>query len=548
MSEPLKRTPLAMVEVAENLEAESYILIVQNGETFKIPTRKVISDTAKYGVCYDFKSRNPKLTRLGDAKYMKAGIANGEDDTDIVNDFDKVYPWCDIKRCTMVDDGTITSYEGDPNYTENGSIGQTMTEIPEHYRMTFISESTGKIYHYVSREKLNEYYKYVPKTYIGSFLISNENDGVGRSCGGDFYPGELSYQNARNAARSRGTGWHMMDIWDYETVKTLFMIEFATVDSQSIFKGNELGHPSSIAAFANEECIMDELYRDTPKVTDTEFQTTSIVLEMPDLLVGDEIDIVTLSNENPGELDYEYEGKYGAVRKIISIEPIDVTSYPDASDAVICYFSGSAITVGKTFKCHLVTSRNGQTNDIKASSGRLLRYENGDGEPPSEGSSVWRGIENLVGEDYTWLDGILLHDNKYWVCEEPSKYSNTIYAYDEDGITTEEYQYKPLSFSYPTAQGYIIKMGYDEEAGLTLPVETGGTSSTGYCDSFYRPRNVAQMSAVRYGGTSSAVSGLFNLYCMLSATNTNQYSARLSYSHCIMFIYCILFSVPLGKK
>lgn len=491
----------------------------------------VNSDVKKYGVCYDFKSKNPKLTRLGDAKYLKAGIANGVDDTNVVNDFDKVYPWCDIKRCTRADDGTITSYEGDPNYTENGSIGQTMTEIPEHYRMTYISEATGKIYHYVSREKLNEYYKYVPKTYIGSFLISNENDGVGRSCGGDFYPGKLSYQNARNAAEFRGTGWHMMDIWDYETVKTLFMIEFATVDSQSIFRGNELGNPSSIAAFADEECMMDELYRDTPEVTDTEFQTTSIVLEMPDLLVGDEIDIVTLSNENPGELDYEYEGEYGAIRKITAIEPIDVTSYPDAPDAVICHISGNAITVGKTFECYLVTSRNGQTNDIKASSGRLLRYENGDGEPPSEGSSVWRGIENLVGEGYTWLDGILLHDNKYWVCEDPSKYANTIYAYDEDGIATEEYQYKPLSFNYPTAQGYITKMGYDEETGLTLPVETGGTSDTGYCDNFNKPRNLNSFFTVRYGGTYSATAGLFHLSCYLPAPYANQYSARLSYRH-----------------
>lgn len=239
MSEPLKRTPLALVEVAENLEADSYILIVQNGETFKIPTSKVLSeqqkdacvknayiqsghlfivlsnnevkdaglintDTAKYGVCYDFKSKNPTLTRLGDAKYLKAGIANGVNDTNVVNDFDKIYPWCDIKRCTIADDGTITSYEGDPNYTENGSIGQVMTEIPEHYRMTYISEATGKIYHYVSREKLNEYYKYVPKSYIGSFLGSdNYGKSILHSVSGPVYYDTFQYSDARSFARAR---------------------------------------------------------------------------------------------------------------------------------------------------------------------------------------------------------------------------------------------------------------------------------------------------------------------------------------------------------
>lgn len=524
-------TPNLKAVSIQNARIESGHLYFDMSDSSVIDAGIVTSNVKKYGVCYDMNTKNPKLTRLGDAKYLKAEIANGIDDTNVVNDFDKVYPWCDIKRCTRADDGTITSYEGDPNYTENGSIGQVMTEIPEHYRMTYISEATGKIYHYVSREKLNEYYKYVPKTYVGSFLMTNKNnDGIGESCGGNYYSTTLSYQNARNAAESRGTGWHMMDIWDYETIKILFMIEFATVDSQSIFRGNELGTSSNIAAFADEECMMDELYREPPEVTDTEFKTTSIVLETPDLLVGDEIDITTLSNENPGELDYEYEGEYGAVRKVTAIEPIDITSYPDCPDAVICHISGNAITVGKTFNCWLVTSRNGQTNDIKTSSGKLLRYENNEGEPPSEGSSVWRGIENLVGEGYTWLDGILLHDNKYWVCDDPSKYANTIYAYDEDGNTTENYQYKPLPFNYPTT-GYITKMGYDEETGLTLPVETGGTSDTGYCDNFNKPRVLTGFFSVRYGGSATPAAGLFHLSCSFTAPNATRYYARLSYRH-----------------
>lgn len=75
--------------------------------------------------------------------------------------------------------------------------------------------------------------------------------------------------------------------------------------------------------------MMDELYRETPEVTDSEFYTTSFVLDVPDLIVGDEIDIVTLSNDNPEELDYEYQGEYGAIRRVTAIEPIDVTSSYD---------------------------------------------------------------------------------------------------------------------------------------------------------------------------------------------------------------------------
>ncbi len=568
MSEPLKRMPLANVEITDSLEQESYVLIVQNGETFKIPTRKVLSenekdiyvkdayiesghlfivlsngekkdagiiqtDAKKYGVCYDFKSKNPKLTRLGDAKYLKAGVANGADDTNVVNDFDKIYPWSDIKRCTVADDGTITSYEGEPNYTEDGSIGEVITEIPEHYRMSYISEATGKIYHYASREKLNEYYKFVPKTYIGSFLMSDSNeDGVGESRSGDYYSNLYAYRDARPVATARGAGWHMMDIWDYETVKILFMIEFATTDSQSVFRGNEISGTGNSFAYANEACMKDYLLEEG-QIADTEqYEISSIVIEFPELFVGDEIDITLLSNNNPGELDYTFDGVSYAVRKIIAVEPIDTAAYPDFPDAIKCYISGNPITVGKAFDCYLVSSRNGQTNEIKASSGKLLRYENGEGELPSEGSSVWRGIENLVGESYTWLDGILLSKGKYWVCNDITHYDNTIYVRDADGNATEEYQYIPISFEHPTEQGYITKMGYDETTGLTLPIETGGSSDIGYCDNFNKPRTSTGICSVRYGGKNTTSTGLFNFYCALSAGNTTLKSAaRLSYRH-----------------
>jgi len=492
----------------------------------------VNSDAKKYGVCYDFKSKNPKLTRLGDAKYLKAGVANGVDDTNVVNDFDKIYPWSDIKRCTVADDGTITSYEGDPNYTENGSIGEVLTEIPEHYRMTYISEATGKMYHYVSREKLNEHYKFVPKTYIGSFLMSDSNeDGIGESRAGDYYSEPYAYKDVRPVATSRGAGWHMMDIWDYETVKILFMIEFATTDSQSLFMGNEISGANNSIAYANELCMKDYLLEEG-QIADTEqFEITSIVSDYPDFFVGDEIEMLILSNSNPDELDYSYGEENYAVRKIIAAEPIDITAYPDFPDAMRYYFSGNPVTVGKAFDCYLVSSRNGLTNDIKASSGKLLRYENGDGEPPSEGSMVWRGIENLVGEGYTWLDGILLHNGKYWVCNDVSKYDNTIYVRDADGNATEEYQYQPVSFDIPT-RGYITKMEYDESTGLTLPIETGGTSDTGYCDNFYTPTSKASICSARYGGTSTPAGGLFNFYGTLPAGNSTQkFFARLSYHH-----------------
>ena len=521
--------PISSKAVFESLNQKQNILIAGNGIKIKDDTISV-SDAKKYGVCYDFNSKNPKLTRLGDAKYLKAGIANGVEDTNVINDFDNIYPWSQIKRCTIANDGTITSYEGDPNYIEDGSIGEVMTEIPEHYRMTYISEETGKMYHYISCEKLNEYYKFVPTTYIGSFLMTDDSTkGVGESRSGGYYPGKYSYMNARNVATARGTNWHSMDIWDYETIKTLFIIEFATIDSQSVFSGNDFGIPFDVDIFPDEYTMKDVLDPEGEVQFDEEYQTDSIVCGESVFIVGDEVQIETSSKMNSDWREYEKDNMLYAIRKIIGIESIDeeiaTNYYPDAQ----VYRLDSPVRIEKSTYCIRNTLRNGMTNDIKASSGKLLSYENGDGELPSEGMYVWRGIENFVGAGYVWLDGILLRDNKYWVCNEPSKYANTIYAYDTNGNITEEYQYMPISFEYPSKQGFINKMGYDEETGLTLPIETTGSSDTGYCDNFATPRNNTGMHSVRFGGSSGVLTGLFNMYCMFNVTDVNTYYARLSY-------------------
>lgn len=563
MSEPLKRMPLANVEITNSLEQESYVLIVQNGETFKIPTSKVLSenekdvyvkdayiesghlfivlsngekkdagiiqtDTKKYGVCYDFKSKNPKLTRLGDAKYLRAEIANGVNDTDVVNDFDKIYPWSDMKRCTMADDGTITSYEGDPNYTENGSIGQVMTEIPEHYEMKYISEATGKMYYYVSSEKLNEHYKFVPKKYIASFLIGYSSTETMGSIGGNCYSTSFKLAEARNYAKARGTNWHLFDVWDYETVKTLFLIEFATLNSQSLFDGYTSDVIGTVDVYPNEECMKDVL-AESNVITDTEFSITSFVSQLNDFSLGDEILLECISNNNPDELDFSEDNGdgtrfYYAIRKIIAAEPVDTTAYPDYPDAMKYYISGNAVTIGKSSYCSYNNNRNGQTNEIKASSGRVIYQGN-------QVASVWRGIENLTGlETVVWLDGILLKDGKYWVCNDVSQYANSIYASDADGNATEEYKYTQISFDCPNI-GYVTKMGYDEATGLTLPIEMDGTSDTGYCDSCTFGASTTYTFPFAFGGDSEAISGLFRMIANLTPANVRkaQFYARISY-------------------
>src|SRR5690606_13624514 len=64
--------------------------------------------------------------RLDDAEDMVA-VTGGP------NDFSSAYPWSEMKRCNLADDGTVTAYYGDPMYRDDGSNGQVMVQIPKFW-------------------------------------------------------------------------------------------------------------------------------------------------------------------------------------------------------------------------------------------------------------------------------------------------------------------------------------------------------------------------------------------------------------------------------
>lgn len=90
---------------------------------------------------------------------------------------------------------------------------------------------------------------------------------------------------------------------------------------------------------------------------------------------------------------------------------------------------------------------------------------------------VYRGIEGLWGNVYEWIDGINYNasERKYYICNDPTKYA--------DDTKTN---YTALSYTGLTSNGYISKMGLDEEnSHLMYPTETSGSDSTYYCDQGY---------------------------------------------------------------
>lgn len=488
-------------------KGDNYVVTADDRREIASQVYSLYFDPSKYGVCYDLKAKNPTLTRLSDARYLKAKASNGTELEQ--NDFDRIYPWSQMKKCTLADDGSVTAYEDDPEYTEDGSAGQVMVEIPKFYLMHYLDEALGREYWYISRERLNEYYE-VPKAfidkdgkeldniYVSAFMMSSDADGAkGESKSGNVYYGDYNYSNARSLATARGANWHCFDVWEYEVIKALFIVEYATLDSQSVLYGNEQ-KSQSYTFYPNEWAVFDTENTDTLSYGYIVSNSDSI------FDVGQEIAFPITENLSPEPLDYDGT----AVRTVTGIELINDMDELMDKGYYRYFISGGEIITDSSFSVKSNTKRNGMTNQISSSSGQLI-YGG------VTAQSKYRGIENLYGERYTWLDGILLHNSKYYLESNPDAYSNSITNYTE------------LSFDYPSANGFISSAKY--ESGVTLPDSTSGSSKLYLCDNFSKPRNNTDVCAVRMGGASGVNGGLFELYAMQSVTATASFSARLSY-------------------
>ena len=115
---------------------------------------------------------------------------------------------------------------------------------------------------------------------------------------------------------------------------------------------------------------------------------------------------------------------------------------------------------------------------------------------------VYRGIESIYGSNRCNVDGITIYNNKYYYCNDPSKYVS-------DSITN----YTVLSYSAPSSSGFIKTIGYDEQNDyLMLPATNGGSNSTYITDKIYR--ETTSYAALMYGaGNSSDQTYGAGLFC-----------------------------------
>lgn len=188
--------------------------------------------------------------------------------------FNRYLPFGGRKRCNVADNGTITAFEGDNNYTEDGSNGQVMVYQPKFYYLkaptrTSVEENslvvqeetiiisgepkTGFSLHPLFLDSNNNEVDYVLlSAYEGcaydvsasaynltdAATVNFTEDKLSSIANAKPISGEnqaLNCDAAMQLAQNRGTGWQLTNLL-FESVNQLLMeVEYGSLNLQSAF-------------------------------------------------------------------------------------------------------------------------------------------------------------------------------------------------------------------------------------------------------------------------------------------------------------------------
>jgi hypothetical protein len=410
-------------------------------------------DMRVFGVEWDTGTSTSTLTRINDAVGKVANI--GVDSQVVTNDFDALPIWGEMESVT-------------------DTLGNVFIRIPKFYiYKSFVpgGKSTLK----VSKYQWPGFY--LPKVFW-DFSNSRELDyfdfgaykaGLDTtkltSKAGEYPLVSKNIVDFRGYAEANGAGYQQLDVHAYDVLATLFQIEFATLDSQSVMAGYTSGQYLASHALT----------------ADTNPAGNSLVVANATgalYRVGQAISVGTSLGGN--------QRFYGR-----SITQIDADT-PVAGSTTIT-FDGDAVALTTGDILYNTGYKNGFSSSIMASSGCVGAN---DGKYPCS----YRGIESPWGDVWQYVDGINIEaDYKPWVCENADDYESNKFISP----------YKKLSYTNATSNSYVVEMGVDEEHPFAnFPTSVAVVASSPYKDHYYQAtgNRIARVGGPWSNGSSAGLS------------------------------------------
>ncbi len=475
-------------------------------------TEKKVDKSLQYGVKYSTTTCVAVCERLGDAKGMNFNYTVGDQwANNGENDFDKAYPWCEMKLCNVKvnDAGTkIVTLQGEKGYKEDGSNGNVMVQIPKFYSKRVLKD--GYEYIWISGTKHSGYQldpvfygdngEELNYVYMSAYLGAQKGNKI-VSVKNTYPTLLLNYGDTLQMAENNGYGFSEMNYRMCSALQRLFVVETGTIDSSSLFSGDTFMYyfynerenaDSGLAALDAKNTNTITLYNNfgTEKIT-----------------VGSSVTIF-------GGWD-TYKNNNGTQR--------EVTDIVEAGEYLEVTFDGKPLNIKKDKTAiSNIPEKTGKTSDIKYCTGM---HEGEEGKV----SFKYRNIENLYGsalimldDDAYMLDGTFYFEDSYGginslnakVAQQPNDLSN----------------YNDANLDY-----CVKEMTYDRNNPLVmLPSKVGnGSSSHNYYGDFWMYQNIndGNKRYFLYGGAddNSRLAGLFHLRAAIADENVafSFYSARI---------------------
>lgn len=412
------------------------------------------TDKRIYGAYWD-KTSDPTLTRTDDAEGLVANV--GIDGEYVQNDFDNLPIWGEM--------GEVTD-----------EYGNTFIRIPKFY----IQKKSGKDFYLIRVSKYPHAGFYLPYVfwdfengrefdyyYHGKYKASLSEDGTRLESKPDRYPlVSTNIVDFRNYALANNdeavSGYQQNDIHAHDVLRTLFVIEFATLHSQSIMRGFTAG------AYSNDHTA-----------TMTESNTNRVVVDnsTADAFVVGQTIVVGSERTNSSVM---------TDRTVVEINEVDANNKEIVFDGDPVDITTGDVVASRGWKT-------GFSRDVLASSGSIV--SNTDGRHPCH----YRGIESPWGDIYEFIDGMNINDHQVWVAKNANDYTSNVFAHP----------YEKLGYANLDENGYPSEMGFDPSRPFAeFPTKLGGSSSTYYAD-YYYPYTGQRVARVGGFWADDSYAGLF---------------------------------------
>ena len=413
-----------------------------------------------YGVSWA-KVESPTLTRTDAAVGMVANA--GVDATPVTNNFDTAEIYRDITEVT-------------------DALGNVFVRIPKFY-IEKTDSANFKSWRISKKRFGNAYLPWcfvngttgaeLPYIDVGKYNASLSGDNKLESKANTYPLINKSIVDFRGYAAANGAGYYQMDIHVSDVLRTLFYVEFATLNSQAIMAGFTSGqysasHVATVAENNVNRIIIANAYAAL-------------------FAVGQTISIGTSLGGN--------QIFYG--RTITSIDVYD------ASNKAIS-FDGAAVNIALGNIVYNTGWKSGFSTSIVAKSGS--KSSNSSGLYPC----MYRGIENPWGSILQFVDGVNINDYQAWVCKNFANYASNVFASP----------YIQLGYVNGSSDGYVSSMGWDSANPFAaFPISVvGGASNKYYADYYYR--NTGQRIALLGGAWTYGMNAGLSYWGLNSASST----------------------------